>query len=65
MALPATYRPNPENPDAPRVLIRSDAAGATHDFAAACRAENVGFSLGCAITGGVQAAVKSLNDADA
>ena len=64
-ALPVAYRPDPENPDAPKILIRSDAAGATHDFAAACRTENVGFSLGCAITAGVRAAVEILNDADA
>jgi Transposase DDE domain group 1 len=64
-ALPAAYRPDRDNPDAPQVLIRSDAAGATHDFAAACRTENVGFSLGCAITAAVRDAVETLNDADA
>ena len=63
--LPVAYRPNPEDPDAPKVVIRSDAAGATHDFAQACRTENVGFSLGCAITAGVRDAVQILNDADA
>ena len=55
----------PRGPDAPKVVIRSDAAGATHDFAQACRTENVGFSLGCAITAGVRDAVQILNDADA
>ena len=33
-ALPETYRPRPGDPDSPRVLIRSDSAGATHGFAA-------------------------------
>src|SRR3974377_488692 len=41
-SLPPSYRPGPENPDAPKVLIRSDSAGATHAFAAACRQSGVG-----------------------
>ena len=36
-SLPPRYRPNPQNPDTPQVLIRSDSAGATYAFAAACR----------------------------
>gem|GEM_PF-2751864 len=36
LSLPETYRPRPGDPDSPRVLIRSDSAGATHGFAAAC-----------------------------
>ena len=48
-SLPAHYRPGPDNPRAPQILIRSDSAGATHGFAAACRRAGVGFSLGCAI----------------
>lgn len=28
-SLPPSYRPHPDNPDAPQVLIRSDSAGAT------------------------------------
>ena len=48
-SLPPSYRPHPENPDAPQVLIRSDSADATYGFAAACRDSGVGFSLGCAI----------------
>lgn len=48
-ALPAGYRPDPKDPDAAQVLIRSDSAGATYGFAAACRAAGVGFSLGAVI----------------
>jgi hypothetical protein len=56
-SLPAHYRPGPENPHAPQILIRSDSAGATHGFAAACRRAGVGFSLGCAIDAGIRDAV--------
>ena len=49
LALPAGYRPDPKDPDAAQVLIRSDSAGATYGFAAACRAAGVGFSLGAVI----------------
>ncbi|WP_407938680.1 transposase [Mycobacterium lacus] len=41
-SLPAAYRPDPDNPDGPAVLIRSDSAGATYGFAAACRTAHVG-----------------------
>jgi len=64
-SLPAAYRPDPDNPDAPQVLIRSDSAGATHGFAAACRTAQVGFSLGAVIDSRVQNAVEILNAADA
>jgi hypothetical protein len=64
-SLPAAYRPDPDNPDAPRVLIRSDSAGATYGFAAACRAAHVGFSLGAVIDVRVRNAVEVLNAADA
>ena len=37
--LPEHARPRPGDPDSPRVLARSDSAGATHAFAAACRKE--------------------------
>ena len=36
-SLPADYRPDPAGPDGPKVLVRCDAAGATHTFAQACR----------------------------
>ncbi|BBX98375.1 hypothetical protein MLAC_36690 [Mycobacterium lacus] len=64
-SLPAAYRPDPDNPDGPAVLIRSDSAGATYGFAAACRTAHVGFSLGAVIDSRVQNAVEILNDADA
>lgn len=60
-ALPARYRPGPNNPDGPQVLIRSDSAGATYGFAAACRTAHVGFSLGCAIDAAVRDAAEVLN----
>jgi hypothetical protein len=44
--LPAAARPRPGYPDSARVLARSDSAGATHAFAAACRERGVGFSFG-------------------
>ena len=59
-ALPAHARPRPGRPDGPQVLIRTDAAGATHGFAAATREAGCGFSLGFSITDDVQAAVLSV-----
>jgi Transposase DDE domain group 1 len=59
-ALPVAYRPGPNNPDGPQVLIRSDSAGATYGFAAACRTAHVGFSLGAVITAAVREAVEVL-----
>jgi Transposase DDE domain group 1 len=44
--LPADARPRPGDPRSPRVLARSDSAGATHVFAAACRKRGVEFSFG-------------------
>ena len=44
--LPAGARPRPGDPRSPRALARSDSAGATHVFAAACRKRGVGFSFG-------------------
>lgn len=44
--LPEQARPRPGEPGLPRVLARSDSAGATHRFAAACRTRGAGFSLG-------------------
>src|SRR5205823_11758819 len=34
--LPEAARPGKDNPEAPRYVVRSDSAGATHDFAADC-----------------------------
>lgn len=48
-ALPEHARPDPNDPDAVPVLVRSDSAGATHAFANACRDRGVGFSFGFAV----------------
>jgi hypothetical protein len=66
-SLPARWRPDPDNPTdptKPRVLIRSDTAGATHRFAQACRTAGVGYSFGYPVGPGVQDAVDTLNLAD-
>ena len=59
-ALPEHARPRPGEPDSPQVLIRTDAAGATHGFAAACRKAGCGYSLGFAIGEQVQQAILDL-----
>jgi Transposase DDE domain group 1 len=56
-ALPAQARPRPGDPDSPRVLARSDSAGATHLFAAACRTRGVRFSFGFPVDERIQAIV--------
>ncbi|WP_329056226.1 IS1380 family transposase [Amycolatopsis sp. NBC_01488] len=56
-ALPACARPDPGDPGAPQVMIRTDDAGATHAFAAAVRAAGCGFSMGFPISTEVQTAV--------
>jgi hypothetical protein len=56
-ALPPQARPRPGDPDSPTVLVRSDSAGATHTFAAACRERGVRFSFGFPVDGRVQAIV--------
>jgi hypothetical protein len=61
-ALPAHARPCPGDPDAPQVMIRTDAAGATHAFAAAVREAGCGFSMGFPINTEVQAAVIAVPD---
>lgn len=53
-ALPAHARPRPGEPDSPRVLVRTDAAGATHGFAAAARDAGCQISLGFPVDGNVQ-----------
>jgi hypothetical protein len=66
--LPTRWRPDPgrsDDADAPKVLVRCDSAGATHDFADACRVAGVGFSFGYPVDWRVQDAVDSLNLGDA
>jgi hypothetical protein len=60
-SLPLAWRPNPGDPDTPSVLVRCDTAGATHDFARACRTAGVGFSFGYPVDWRVQDAVDTLN----
>ncbi|MGH3637017.1 MAG: IS1380 family transposase [Mycobacterium sp.] len=63
-SLPAAWRPDPGrgcDADAPKVLVRCDTAGATHDFATACRSAGVGFFFGYPVDWRVQDAVDTLN----
>jgi hypothetical protein len=61
--LPALTRPGPGEGDGPAVLVRTDAAGATHTFAAALRERGCGFSLGFAVDETVQTAVLAVPQA--
>jgi Transposase DDE domain group 1 len=56
-SLPANARPRPDDPDSPRVVARSDSAGATHAFAQACRDRGVWFSFGFPVDTRIQAIV--------
>ena len=56
-ALPAHARPRPGDPESARVVARSDSAGATHKFAAACRERGVGFSVGFPVDERIQSIV--------
>lgn len=60
--LPADARPRPGDPGSPRVLARSDSAGATHVFAAACRNRGVEFSFGFPVDERVQNIVNLIPD---
>ncbi len=62
-ALPAAARPRPGDPSGPRLLARSDSAGATHAFAAACRDRGVGFSFGFPVDHRIQRIVDVIPDA--
>ncbi len=61
-SLPAAARPRPGAPDGPRLVVRADAAGATHAFAAHCRAVGVGFSMGFAITEAIRDAIVAVEE---
>lgn len=63
-SLPPDWRPGP-HPGAPRVVVRSDSAGATHAFAQACGDHGAGFSFGYPVDARVQDAVDTLNRGDA
>jgi hypothetical protein len=56
-SLPAQARPRPEDTEGPRLLARSDSAGATHAFAQACRERGVGFSFGFPVDHRIQKVV--------
>lgn len=53
-ALPEHARPRKGDPESPRLLARSDSAGATHAFAAECVERGVGFSFGFPVDARIQ-----------
>ena len=53
-ALPEHARPRPGDPTSPRVVARSDSAGATHAFADACVTEGLEFSFGFPVDARIQ-----------
>jgi Transposase DDE domain group 1 len=59
-ALPEYARPRPGAKKSPQVLVRTDSAGATYGFAAACREAGCGYSLGFAIDEPVREAILAL-----
>lgn len=64
-SLPVDWRRGPHNPTAPKVVVRSDSAGATHALAKACRDRETGFSFGYPVDVRVQDAVDTLNRGNA
>jgi len=63
-SLPEAARPRPGDATGPCVVIRADAAGATHGFAEACRQRGVGFSFGFPIDEAVRQAIQAVADGD-
>jgi hypothetical protein len=61
-ALPEHARPKPGDPGSVRVVARSDSAGATHAFAAACRDRGMWFSFGFPVDARIQAIVDRVPD---
>jgi hypothetical protein len=59
-ALPEQARPRPGKKKSPQVLVRTDSAGATYGFAAACWETGCGFSFGFTIDETVQKAILAL-----
>lgn len=59
-ALPARARPQPGTRRSPTLLVRTDSAGATYGFAAACRENGCQFSFGFAIDEPVRTAILAL-----
>jgi hypothetical protein len=61
LAAPPDYgRPRPGDPNPPQLSIRTDSAGATYGFTAACRDVGCAFSLGFALDERAQAAIAEL-----
>lgn len=61
-SLPEEGRPRNDDPQGPRLCVRSDAAGATHDFATHCRTRGVAYSFGFPVTQEVRDAIVDLTD---
>jgi hypothetical protein len=61
-SLPEYARPRPGDPDSPRVVARSDSAGATHAFAQACRDRGLWFSFGFPVDTRIQQIVDQVPD---
>jgi hypothetical protein len=61
-SLPEQARPRPGDPTGPRLLARSDSAGATHAFAAACVQRGLDFSFGFPVDTRIQAIVDLIPD---
>lgn len=61
-SLPAHARPRPGDPSSPRVLARSDSAGATHTFADVCVTEGLEFSFGFPVDARIQRIVDVIPD---
>jgi len=61
-SLPEQACPRHGDPTGPRLLARSDSAGATHAFAAACRQRGVQFSFGFPVDGRIQSIVDLIPD---
>jgi len=59
-ALPAHARPKPGKKRSPKVLVRTDSAGATYGFAAACRTSGCNYSFGFTIDEPVRTAILAL-----
>ena len=61
-SLPEDARPRKDDPEGPRLCVRSDPAGATHDFAAHCRTRGIAFSFGFPVTQEVRDAIVDVTD---
>jgi hypothetical protein len=61
-SLPAQARPRPGEAGSPRLLARSDSAGATHVFAQACVERGLEFSFGFPVDTRIQAIVDLIPD---